>query len=61
MHVTDVGLSRRWRPSAHEHPLSTVCGPGSIEQAHKPDEFVAQGRLDRCEAFLGALIRHCRA
>jgi acetylornithine deacetylase len=40
---------------------SIICGPGSIEQAHKPDEFVAQGQLDRCEAFLSALIRHCRA
>ncbi len=40
---------------------SIICGPGSIEQAHKPDEFVALDQLDRCEAFLSALIHHCRA
>jgi acetylornithine deacetylase len=33
--------------------LSTiVCGPGSIEQAHKPDEYVAVDQLRRCLAFL---------
>ena len=32
-----------------------VCGPGSIEQAHQPDEFVAIEQLAACEAFLGRL------
>lgn len=32
-----------------------VCGPGSIEQAHKPDEFVAQTQLDLCDAALDRL------
>ncbi len=31
-----------------------VCGPGSIEQAHKPDEYVA---LDQIEECLGMLDR----
>ncbi|MBY8822359.1 acetylornithine deacetylase [Sphingomonas colocasiae] len=36
-----------------------VCGPGSIEQAHKPDEFVAIEQLERCEQMLSALLlRH---
>ena len=35
---------------------SVVCGPGSIEQAHKPDEFVALSELAACEAFLRRLI-----
>jgi acetylornithine deacetylase len=35
---------------------SVVCGPGSIEQAHKPDEFIAREQLERCDAMLGALI-----
>jgi acetylornithine deacetylase len=35
---------------------SIICGPGSIDQAHKPDEFVALDQLARCEAFLGRLI-----
>lgn len=29
-----------------------VCGPGSIEQAHQPDEFVAIDQLDQCCVFL---------
>ena len=29
-----------------------VCGPGSIEQAHKVDEFVAIDQLAQCEKFL---------
>ena len=37
--------------------LSTViCGPGSMEQGHKPDEFIARSELARCDAFLGRLL-----
>ena len=32
-----------------------VCGPGSIEQAHKPDEFVARDQLAACLAMLDGL------
>ena len=32
-----------------------VCGPGSIEQAHKPDEFVAEAQLSLCLAMLDRL------
>jgi acetylornithine deacetylase len=35
---------------------SVVCGPGSIDQAHKPDEFVTSDQLDRCDAMLDALL-----
>jgi acetylornithine deacetylase len=35
---------------------TVICGPGSIDQAHKPDEFVALDQIDRCEAFLRRLI-----
>jgi acetylornithine deacetylase len=34
-----------------------VCGPGSIEQAHKPDEWIAAGQLEACAGFL-AKLRH---
>ncbi|MFW5661285.1 MAG: acetylornithine deacetylase [Oceanicaulis sp.] len=34
---------------------TVVCGPGSIEQAHQPDEFVAIEQLDQCDAFLAKL------
>ncbi len=33
-----------------------VCGPGSIEQAHKPDEYVEVSQMDAGERFLGALL-----
>jgi acetylornithine deacetylase len=29
-----------------------VCGPGSIDQAHKPDEYVTLEQLEACEQFL---------
>lgn len=34
---------------------TVVCGPGHIEQAHKPDEYVALDQLAACEAFLRRL------
>jgi acetylornithine deacetylase len=38
-----------------------VCGPGSIEQAHKADEFVPIAELAACEAFLGGMVRRLLA
>ena len=35
---------------------SVVCGPGSIEQAHKPDEFLEISEVDRCGDFLDRLF-----
>jgi acetylornithine deacetylase len=32
-----------------------ICGPGSIEQAHKPDEYVDLGQIAQCESFLERL------
>jgi acetylornithine deacetylase len=34
---------------------TVVCGPGSIEQAHQPDEYVSLEQLARCEAFMRGL------
>ena len=31
---------------------TVVCGPGSITQAHQPDEFVSLDQLARCDAFM---------
>ena len=31
---------------------AVICGPGNIEQAHKPDEFVTIAQLNLCEEFL---------
>ena len=35
---------------------AVICGPGSIEQAHRPDEFCALSELDACEKFLKKVI-----
>ncbi len=34
---------------------AVVCGPGSIDQAHKPDEFIALDQLAKGERFLKAV------
>ncbi|TFZ03801.1 acetylornithine deacetylase [Ramlibacter humi] len=34
---------------------TVVCGPGSIVQAHQPDEYVSLEQLARCEAFMSGL------
>ncbi|QEY64287.1 acetylornithine deacetylase [Metapseudomonas lalkuanensis] len=38
-----------------------VCGPGSIEQAHKPDEFVELSQMDASERFLDGLLGSLKA
>jgi acetylornithine deacetylase len=35
---------------------TVVCGPGSITQAHQPDEFVSLEQLARCEDFMRGLV-----
>ncbi len=35
-----------------------VCGPGSIAQAHKPDEYLEIEEVRKCSAFLDRLTRH---
>ena len=40
---------------------TVVCGPGSIEQAHKPNEYVTLDQVAQCEAFLRRLMdRVCK-
>ncbi len=43
---TEAGLFRNAGIS------TVVCGPGSIQQAHQPDEYVSLEQLARCEAFI---------
>ena len=38
---------------------TVVIGPGSIDQAHKADEFIAVGELEKCGKFLDRLIDYC--
>lgn len=33
-----------------------ICGPGSINQAHKADEYIATAQLTNCDGFLERLI-----
>ena len=35
---------------------SVVCGPGDIQQAHKPNEYVSLEQLAACEGFLRKLV-----
>jgi acetylornithine deacetylase len=39
---------------------SVVIGPGSIDQAHKADEFVAVSELAKCGGFLDRLRERCQ-
>lgn len=34
---------------------TVVCGPGSMDQGHKPDEFITVEQLNRCDAMLARL------
>ena len=47
------------RPAISSVPAfpAVICGPGSIDQAHRPDEFCALSELDACEAFLRKVIQ----
>ena len=35
---------------------AVICGPGSIDVAHQPDEFITDGQLAAGEAFLDRLL-----
>ena len=37
---------------------TVICGPGHIEQAHQPNEWVSLDQLARCEAFMRRLADH---
>ncbi len=37
-----------------------VCGPGSIDQAHKPDEFVNRAQMRSCDQMIENLVHRCR-
>ena len=38
---------------------TVICGPGSMAQGHKPDEFVSVEQMERCQAMLAALVDRC--
>lgn len=49
-------------PCYQEAGMSVVVfGPGSIEQAHKPDEFIAVEQVDACVGFIRRLMARLAA
>jgi acetylornithine deacetylase len=40
---------------------TVICGPGSMAQGHKPDEWVSVEQIGRCEAMLAALLDRLEA
>lgn len=53
--ATEAGLFQKW-----SHIPSVICGPGSIEQAHKPNEFVSKSQLSACGAFMDRLYERAQ-
>ena len=49
-YCTEGGLFQRAGMS------TVICGPGSIDQAHRPDEFIEITQIDACERFVRRLI-----
>jgi acetylornithine deacetylase len=45
----------------HSGIPAVVCGPGSIDQAHKPDEFITLEQVALCERFMDRLEARLRA
>ncbi|MHC8509948.1 MAG: acetylornithine deacetylase [Rhodospirillales bacterium] len=52
---TEAGLFQEWAKIP-----TVVCGPGSIEQAHKPDEFVLKSQLVKCREFMDRLTERLK-
>jgi acetylornithine deacetylase len=49
---TEGGLFRE-----RAHVPTVICGPGSMEQGHKADEFVTRDQVRRCDAMMEKLIQ----
>ncbi len=40
---------------------TVVCGPGSMAQGHRPDEYVTEAQIARCDAMLDAVLDRLEA
>ena len=49
-------LRHRSRPVPAAGFSTVICGPGSIEQAHQPDEYVEISQMERGAAFMRRLV-----
>jgi acetylornithine deacetylase len=69
--IADIGRACSGSSLAHKVSFGTeaalfhkagmpavICGPGHIEQAHQPNEWVSLEQLARCEAFMQRLAEH---
>ncbi len=69
--IADIGRACSESHAAHKVSYATeaslfhgasmpavICGPGHIEQAHQPNEWVSLEQLARCEAFMQRLAQH---
>ncbi len=54
-YATEAGFFQR-----HGYPV-VVCGPGSIENAHQPDEFISISQIDQGERLLDGVLDSLKA
>ena len=57
--LADAWLRRIWQDKMFCQALgipTVVCGPGSMDQGHKPDEFVEAAQLAQCEVMMQRLV-----
>ena len=40
---------------------TVICGPGSMSQGHKPDEWISLEQMARCDAMLATLLARLKA
>lgn len=55
-HSTCVGFGTEAGHFQEAGIPTIICGPGSIDQAHKADEFITLDQVARCERFLWRLL-----
>ncbi len=58
MHVPYVAEAGQFQAAGF---CTVVCGPGSIDQAHQPDEYITLAQIDAGECFIRNLIRYLSA
>jgi len=40
---------------------TVICGPGSMEQGHKPDEYIEIDQMNQCDRMLENLVGHLKS
>ena len=60
--VTEVSAASFASEAGHYQAAgltALICGPGNIEQAHRPDEYIERAELQRCADFMRQLGAAC--